>query len=469
MKNERTNNFSVIKKISCFGIFLAIPMLICCGKDIDSKSEDTQKMEPDTSAVLPAADSTVITIGTLEENYDLNDMAARFEELYPQCRIEIKVYGSGMYGDTDGLNDLRMEIVSGAGPDIINFGSNYSGSFAAGGITLDLSFMMEKDGILEEDEYFTNIFNAFRIEEGIKVVSPSFSLISFAGKESLLEGRKNWDIEEMKSCYAAMPEGTVLFMGDNKISVFAYLCMETMDSFVDWSAGTCNFTDKRFVDMLTFTDYFPEKLMLDEDFSCSVNYAQGKALLFPYTIDDVFAVGLADTLMGEKAVFIGYPIDKAAGKHSGNLIKPGEIVLGIGVNSRYKEEAWEYIKMFFGEEYQRTLNGELPVSRGELEKRLLQAQEPEIITDEEGNTTEAAQAEIGFEGEDSIIVTAITPEQGERLIDIIESADSSSTTDREMYNIAREEAEMYLSGERSAENTAEVIQKRLSMYVGEKQ
>ena len=487
MKTQDANKFSTSKKISCVGILLAAGMLISCGGNANSKVENTKSIQNmdaetemgeeagiETSAESPAADSTVITLGTLEENYDLNDMASRFHELHPEYRIEVKVYGSGMYGDMDGLNDLRMEIVSGAGPDLINFGSHYSNSFAAGGITLDLSSYLE-EGIMEEDKYFTNILDAARMGEEIKAVSPSFSLVSFVGKGSLLEGTlqkeggKNWDIEEMKDCYLAMPEGTVLFMGDDKGSVFAFLCTRTMDSFVDWSSGTCNFTDDRFVDMLTFTDCFSEKLMLEEDYSCTANYAQGKALLYPCTVEDVYAVALEDALMGEKTIFIGYPIDKAAGKQSGNLIQPGQIVLGIGANSGYKEEAWEYIKMFFEEEYQSTINGELPVSRSELEKRLLEAQTPEMIVDEEGNSMEAVQAEMGFEGEARIQVTAITPDQGERLIEIIESADSTSTTDWEMYNIALEEVAMFLSGDRSAEDTAEVIQRRLSMYVGEKQ
>ena len=482
MKTQDANKISTSNKISCIGILLAAGMLISCGGNADSQVESTksiQNMDAETEmgeeagikipAESPAEDSIVITLGTLEENYDLNDMASRFHELHPEYRIEVKVYGSGMYGDMDGLNDLRMEIVSGAGPDLINFGSHYSNSFAAGGITLDLSSYLEEEGIMEEEKYFTNILDAARMGEEIKVVFPSFSLVSFVGKESLLEGRKNWDIEEMKDCYLAMPEGTVLFMGDDKGSVFAFLCTRTMDSFVDWSSGTCNFTDDRFVDMLTFTDCFSEKLMLDEDYSCTAYYAQGKALLYPCTVEDVYAVTLADALMGEKTIFIGYPIDKAAGKQSGNLIQPGQIVLGIGANSGYKEEAWEYIKMFFEEEYQSTINGEFPVSRSELEKRLLQAQTPEMIVDEEGNSMEAVQAEMGFEGEARIQVTAITPEQGERLIEIIESADSTSATDREMYFIALEEFEMFLSGDRSAEDTAEVIQRRLSMYVGEKQ
>lgn len=337
MKNQDANCFSTKGKISCFGILLAAGLLTACGGNTGSKADnipETQKVEAETKmgdeagmAAEPAAmDSTVITLGTLEGNYDLNDMASRFHELYPEYRIEVKVYGSGMYGDTDGLNELRMEIVSGAGPDLINFGSQYSSSFAAGGITLDLSFYLEKEGIMEEEKYFTNIFEAAKMGEEIKVVFPSFSLTTFVGKESLLEGRTNWDIEEMKACYSAMPEGTALFMGDNKISVFAFLCMETMDSFVDWSMGTCDFMDDRFVEMLTFTDYFPEELMLDENFSSSANYAQGKALLFPCTVEDVYAAALADALMGEKAAFIGYPIDKANGKQSGNLIDRKSVV-----------------------------------------------------------------------------------------------------------------------------------------------
>lgn len=415
------------------------------------------------------SEPSVIILGTLEENYDLNKMVSQFNDAHPEYHIEVKLYGSGMFGDTDGLDDLRMEIVSGAGPDIINFGSCYSGSFAAGGITVDLIPYLENEGMLDEEEYFSNLFCATKVGEELSAISPSFSLISFVGKESLLSGRQNWDIEEMTDCYSSMPEGTMLFPGDNKISVFAFLCMKTMDSFVDWSAGTCEFTDERFVNTIAFTDYFSEGLMLDENFSYHASYVQDKALLFPITVDNVYVTGLADALLGEKSVFIGYPIDREAGKQSGNLIKPGEIVLGIGANSKYKEEAWEYIYQFFQEEYQESLEDELPVKRSVLEENLLKAQVAEMTVDEAGNSVKVMQAKIGLEGEEPIQISVITKEQAEYFFDIIQNADSSATVDKEMYSIALEEVQMYISKDRSAKETAEVIQSRLSMYVGEKQ
>lgn len=410
----------------------------------------------------------VIVLGTLEENSDLNMMVSQYNNVHTDCRIEIKVYGSGMYGDTEGLNDIRVEIVSGRGPDIINFGSNYSSSFIMGGITENLLPYLERSGLLKRGEYFQNIFSMPLQNEAVGAVSPSFSLLTFVGKKSLLGDKINWNIEEMETCYEQLPSGTMLFPGDNKISVFAFLCLETLDSFVDWNQATCDFMCDRFINMITFTDRFSGELMLDENFSYRDSYKQNHALLFPMTVDNIYAVGLADELLNEEAVFVGYPINRAAGKQSGNLIKPGELVLGMNVNSVCKEEAWEFMKLFFEDEYQNSINNGLPVKMSVFNKRLQEAQIPETIVDKDGNVEEVMRARINLEAENPIQIASITEEQSVRLVDIIEHADSFAITDREMYYIAREEFQMYLNGDRSARDTAEVIQRRLNMYVGEK-
>lgn len=104
-----------------------IAILICilcffsaCGsqRNSDAKLEESSVMvtaETVVESTEAVEETQSLVLGTLEENYELNDWVSRFNEEHPEYIIEVKVYGSGMLGDADGLNDLRMEMVSGAG------------------------------------------------------------------------------------------------------------------------------------------------------------------------------------------------------------------------------------------------------------------------------------------------------------------------------------------------------------------
>lgn len=467
------------KRMWIFAVLLCVMTFFCAcgsrerrGTSTDDGSvivtDEVVGVSNDKESDTPAESQTLL-LGTLEENYELNDWVSRFNEEHPEYIIEVKVYGSGMLGDADGLNDLRMEIVSGAGPDLINFGSSYAGSFVLGNITEDLLPYMESDGMLSGGEYYNNIFASMQMGSELRAVAPFFSLMTFAGKASQLPELSCWDIQEMTEYYTSLPKKTMLFLGDNKISVFAFLCMETMDSFVNWEMGECSFDSQRFIDMITFTDYFSEGLSLEEDFSYRDIYRNNKALLLPVTVDSVYATALTEDLFGEKASFIGYPVNKQAGKKSGSLVKPGNIVLAIGANSTDKEAAWEFIKWTLGTECQSAQEKDLPVLKSAMQERFEKAMQIEETIDENGDTVPVVKAELGIEGESPLEVICITKEQAEQLEALAESADGCAAADREMYSIALEEIQMYLQGERSSEDTADVIQQRIRMYVGERE
>lgn len=99
-----------------------------------------------------------------------------------------------------------------------------------------------------------------------------------------------------------------------------------------------------------------------------------------------------------------------------------------------------------------------------MAKWLKEAQEKEY----KENGEEKIKAEALFDGEESLWITAITDADARQVLELIENATTLSAIDDELRNIIFEEASTYFAGDRKAEETAEIIQNRVKVYVGER-
>ena len=110
----------------------------------------------------------------------------------------------------------------------------------------------------------------------------------------------------------------------------------------------------------------------------------------------------------------------------------------------------------------------LPIHREALDEQIKAAMEIEYEENQEGERVPKAKAYITFEGEEPAAVTHITQEEGEQLVELIESVNLSGAKDNLMYEIVREEAEGYFEGNKGLEDTVAVIQSRAKVYIGER-
>lgn len=238
------------------------------------------------------------------------------------------------------------------------------------------------------------------------------------------------------------------------------LCTGAMDNYVKWDAGSCRFDSEDFQKLLLFADQFPLRLNFAQDISVRELFAQGKAILLPSSIQNVFETKKAQILLSGEAEFIGYPMEQG----NGNIIESSDVVIGIGRNCSDREAAWRFIKSLLAEEYQDEIKDGLPVRRSSLDKMLAEAEKPEYLE----NGEKKAKTQILLDGEEAIPVYEITQEDARRLITVIEEAKYSTTLDRALYNIVLEEAETFLHGDRTAKETAGIIQNRAAVYIAEK-
>ena len=405
-----------------------------------------------------------LVLASFQDNPVLGRQVELFNRSHDDYQIEIQKYTRWDSAEEDGRARMQREIISGKGPDLIDFGSDYATGDIVGCYTEDLYPYLES-GLENPEDYFRNIWDAFRYKDGLYAVPTCFTLSTFAGINENLGGRSGWNIQEMMDCYEERRDEMILYPGEQKIDVFGTILNGSMEYYIDWENGLCSFDGKEFRQVLEFANSFPDSLNLEEDFSVKQTFLDGRALLLPLKIADIYDICNAGFIFGGSEIsYIGFPVE---GK-SGTIINVPGPVLAISIGSGHKEVCWEFITQFLGKEYQGELDSGLPVCRSVLEEKLRAGMETEYSQDQEGKRSPIAKAYIRIEGEDPIEVYQITQAQADTLLHLIESAGLSTSNDRPLYNAVIEEARRYFAGERTLEETLRNIQGRASIYVNER-
>jgi len=406
-----------------------------------------------------------LTIAILEENRELSKQAEIFNQTHENIKVCLKQYKEEMLEGDDSLSPIRREIAAGGGPDIIYYGIEYKTSAILGEYTENLFPYFEKDERMQKEDYFQNILEAFSVDGKLYAVPVSFYLQTFAGRSKVLEGRKSWNIREMMEFYEAKRKDMVLYPGETKMDVFGTICSGSMEYYVDWEKGECRFDGEEFKELLLFANSFPLRLKMPEDFSTKRFFEEGKAMLLPLRIAGVWDISRVGKIFGDEEITcIGFPVEEG----NGTAVYPSELVFAISANSEHKEEAWEFISGFLTKDYQMNIKESLPIHREALNEQIKAAMEIEYEENKEGGKVPKAKTYILFEGEEPTAVTHITQEEGEQLVELIESVNLSGAKDNLLYEIVREETEGYFEGNKGLEDTLAVIQNRAKVYIGER-
>ena len=119
-----------------------------------------------------------------------------------------------------------------------------------------------------------------------------------------------------------------------------------------------------------------------------------------------------------------------------------EIRLGIPANSPYREAAWEFLRIFLLPEY----GYDIPILKSSFETRM--------------------ESNIGKKGylPDA---PSFSAEDAEKLRELVFSSTKSIRDEGTLREMISTEASAYLSGQRSPDETAALIQSRASIYIAE--
>lgn len=386
-----------------------------------------------------------------------------------EVQIEVRNYSQFSEGGKQGIDLLMTEIAAGKGPDIIELGTSGETSqlsyrqLAEKGYLEDLWPYIENDPDLGKDRVMEAPLKAAEINGGLYVAFDSFQLHTLVGAKAIVGDRTGWTVEELLEAFAAMPEGSVILDNFYDYSMKSHLLSSFLygfsDLFIDWETGQCSFDGKEFCSFLELASCMPDEYAWKR--SCTTKMElhdayykrmlDGLVLLNDSGFGRLYHMQEFDFLFGGVSC-IGYPVGDGS---TGSYIQPLGIKLAMSSTCPEKEAAWQYIRKTF-----------LP--RQEKESHLFEGI-PINGTSYKRERAECLSLKHGFfwDGEVISFDEPMTLEACQQIEALYNTPRSSISIDKEILDIVTEVAGAYFAGDKSLDETVQLIQNRVTLYVNE--
>ncbi|NMD44714.1 MAG: hypothetical protein GYA88_04740, partial [Clostridiales bacterium] len=111
--------------------------------------------------------------------------------------------------------------------------------------------------------------------------------------------------------------------------------------------------------------------------------------------------------------------------------------------------------------------GAFPMNAKSFDNLINKHMEKHMIKDENGNETEESRYSVGTSSGETINIYALTTEQRDALMELFENTSMINEPDQKLMEIIGEETAAFFDGSKTAEETAKIIQNRVSIYVSE--
>lgn len=411
----------------------------------------------------------IITFAGYNVQDPLRTVAREFNKTHKDCRVEIEIY------EDEDHTRLALDIATGRVPDIF-LPSDMQipmEQWVRKGILEDLTPYYEKDTEICMEDVIPSVLEGMKVEDKLYYVAPYFSIWSAACRTNDAGGKEGWNLEEMKETLEKKGEGAIAFETPEKNEMLFEFLISSLSEFINWETGECDFCSQEFKDILEFcnggilAEPMTDNELYDQLEEIETKMQEGKVLL---SVDQSIAldnIQLARQKFGSDITYIGIPEKDRQGSY---FVYQDQYAIYSGSN--VKEEAWEFIRMVMSEEYQinvKLLNFAIFPTRKDCLEWMLQAQmATEPYEDAYGNWIEPIETNIWQTESGAERKTGpASQEDVDILLDLIRRTKKQAKLDNEGALIISEEAQAYFYGEKSLDEVAKIIQKRMTTYVNE--
>ena len=395
-----------------------------------------------------------LTLGVMTLHPETRETIASFNRYQNEITIDPIVYVDD-YDYNAGYEKLTLDIIQGKAPDLISVDGIEYGSLANAGAFTDLYMFMQQDTELNAENLISSVLNVYEMEGHLYTIAPAFRIYTMWGAGSVVEGRKGCNLEKMIQILQDNGGDINSIYGfsadENPLTT---LCAFSMDKFVNWNDGTCNFTGKEFQQILRFVKEYKGKYHE----SIYEDVRNGDLLFTLGLITSVEDYRLESELYGENVQFIGYPTENGSGSA---VFFAGEEI-AINSKSKYQEEAWKFVKYLVKNGYDGLGTG-FPLMKDQFELMLNESLNEAVIDGERTAKKYYSERDVV-----SILVFKCEPEDVEAIRELVDSVSDKFRYHTEIQKIIDEEVGAYLNDQKSMEEVCSIIQNRVQLYVDEK-
>lgn len=412
----------------------------------------------------PDWDENILVYASLSETETVQDQVKAFNKTHADVQIEVRDYS-----DEGGRDRLVTEILTGKVPDIIDLSQLPYRKLSQEGYLESLWPYIDGDPDLGRDAVMERPLRAAEIDGNLYTVFRSVMINTLAGKKSVVGSRYGWTTDDLLNAFHTMPEGsTITDYYATKDMMFNLIFRMNLDGNVDWKTGRCSFDNDSFRNALEFVNTFPLEYEWDptnggieELRSRRVNGLQMLSMLPVRGLSDM---QVSDLLYGEETAFIGYPAGEGC---TGSSFVPAKM-LAMSSVCRNKEAAWDFLRQTvlprFDHETMKEAIGRhttyLPINRKDYDLMVFYCQSerepPQGVT----------RITAGSDGS-TITLPPVSDGELSRFEDFYNSIDKIDLCDEEIYNIVWDQCGPYFAGDKSLDETVDLIQRRVSLYVNE--
>lgn len=391
-------------------------------------------------------DRTVLKVAVFNA-FGVKDLAAQFNAQNPDYELKLVDYVAETGSVDQALTRMSAELGAGSGPDMVCFERkwelNIRGAFGLihNGLLEDLTPYIDAEPELGREQLMA--WDALNEYGGVYYLGPGFTVDCMMGLKENFEGCRGMSMQEYLDMEAALEPWQDMCSRMDPEYFFELMITSYLDRAMDWETGSCDFDNAEFVSIL--------------EAASRVKSDRSKEFELPGQFENTWSrLGRGQVLMmrtsrGGGTTSLAFDADYSGREvcyfslptfDGEELLRVQlELAAGIFAGSEQKEGCWEFIRFTLMDP---TAN--MHISSRPLYRPLFD---------------EMLEANVGD------YPNQISIEEAAELRELVERADKLAIYDDSAMDIILEEAGAYFAGAQSAEQTAEHVQNRLSIYIAE--
>ena len=418
----------------------------------------------------PALDETgpqALIYATISGNFD-RFAVEQFNTNHTDVQIQVEDYSEDGRATEKGVSRLLTEINAGHVPDIIEPGYSIYRlpirQLAQKGYLEDLWPYIENDPQIGRKRLMESPLKAAEIDGKLYEAFSHVRICTLAGREDVVGKRYSWTLDELLETFNQMPENsTISEYCFSKSDIFYYICRMALDGFVNFETGECSFDSDEFRMMLEFSNRYPLENNMSGDINLEIRERTraGQQMLSFASIGAMQSIQALDARYNSRTSYPGFPtVDGSVGSYF-NLSGRELLMSALCKN---KEAAWEFIREEFlpfkvpqdapPEVYDEILadNAGIPVNKEDFIKW---TKYPNENFENFYKSTEYSYYHVA------------TEEEVERAVDLFNSVDKFGMKSPQIYTIINELCGAYFAGDKTLDETVDLVQRRVTLYVNE--